>query len=225
MYLMVCTRPDIAFAVCFLARACAAPEKRHLKSVMKLVKYLKGTMNDGIFYPTTKSGENAKFELKGYADAAFADCLQTRKTTGGYLFCLNNAPLTWQSKRQSLVVTSTTEGEYVAVCEAAKEAVWLRLLLADMGCEQIGPTLIYEDNDGAKAQTENPLHHKRTKHVDIAYHYSRQLVSDEIVILERIDTKDQLADIMTKPLVRSVFERLYNMLGMKATALVALKAV
>ena len=217
MYLMVCTRPDIAFAVNFLARSCASPENRHMQSVIKLVRYLKGTRTKGLFYPARQDDEPVSVNLIGYVDAAFGDCVVTRKSTSGYLFCLNGAPLTWKSGRQSIVTTSTTEAEYIAACDGAKEAVWLRRLLEDMGCVAAEPTKLYEDNNSCIAQVENPLHHKRTKHIDIAYHFTRQMVEEDVVTMEKIDTTEQLADMLTKPLGKTLFSKHFEVLGMKDT--------
>jgi hypothetical protein len=219
MYLMVCTRPDIAFAVNFLARACAAPEKRHMQSVMNLARYLKGTQTKGIFYPAKQKGEAFTLNLHGYIDSAFADCKLTRKSTSGYLFSVNNAPITWRSGRQSIVTTSTTEAEYVAACDGSKEAVWLRKLFEELGCEMIQPTILFEDNNSCIAQTENPLHHKRTKHIDVYYHYTRQMVEEDIVVLKRIDTSDQVADMLTKPLRKTLFKKHVDCLNMRCTEL------
>jgi hypothetical protein len=215
---MVCTRPDIAFAVNFLARSCAAPERRHMHSVIKLVRYLKGTMAKGIFYPSgNKTGQSIMLDLVGFIDSAYADCVVSRKSTGGYLFCLNSAPLTWRSNRQSIVTTSTTESEYVTACDGTKEAVWLRNLFEDMGCLAIGATVLFEDNNSCIAQTENPLHHKRTKHIDVYYHFTRQMVEEGVVILEKVDTSDQLADMLTKPLGKTLFRKHIDKLGMRCT--------
>lgn len=217
MYLMVCTRPDIAFAVNFLARFCAAPEQRHMQSVIKLARYLKGTRELGIFYPTSLPDDTDEINLTGYVDAAFADCKTTRKSTSGYVFCINGSPVTWKSGKQTLVTTSTTEAEYVAACDGAKETVWLRNLLCDVGCILVEPTVLYEDNNSCISQTENPLHHKRTKHIDVYYHYTRQMVEERVLILEKIDTSDQLADIMTKPLGKVLFSKHVSSLHMRCT--------
>jgi hypothetical protein len=220
MYLMVCTRPDIAFVVNYLARSATAPERRHLMSVMNVARYLKGTSTLGIFYPTTKPGNEVQMNLEGYVDAAFADCLESRRSTSGYLFCVNGSPLTWRSGRQSIVTTSSTEAEYVAAFEGTKEAVWLRKLLTDIGFEPQGPTTLYEDNNGCISQTENPLHHKRTKHVGVDYHYTREKVEEGIVQLVKIDTKDQVADMLTKPLGKVLFRKLIACLNMRNTTTV-----
>jgi hypothetical protein len=173
-----------------------------------------------LFYPASQKGEPKSVLLVGYVDAAFADCKVGRKSTGGFLFCINSAPITWQSKRQSVVTTSSTEAEYVAACEATKEAIWLRQLLEDMGFAQESATVLYEDNHSTIAQTENPLHHKRTKHIDVSYHFTREMVKEKVVVLKWISTDDQPADMLTKPLPKSVFKKFYKMLGMRATTTV-----
>lgn len=87
-----------------------------------------------------------------------------------------------------------------------------------MGCPPNGPTTLYEDNNSCIAQTENPLHHKRTKHIDIAYHLTRQMVEENVVRLERVDSENQLADMFTKPLGPMRFQKLFKMLNMRATS-------
>ncbi len=144
-----------------------------MNSVIRLVKYLQGTICENILYSTIKPSEKPKFDLTGYADVVFDNCIISRKTTGEYLFCLNDVLLTWQSKRQLIVVTFTTKREYIAACNVTKEAVWFRCLFENMGCEQKNPTVLYEDNTSAKFQTENSLYYKKTKYVDIIYHYTR----------------------------------------------------
>ncbi len=94
-----------------------------------------------------------------------------------------------------------------------------------MDYEQKNSAMLYEDNTSAKFQTENSLHHKKTKYVDIIYHYTRQIVSENVVKLKWIDTFKQMADLMTKPLVKPVFEKLYSKLGMKTTKIVAINKV
>ena len=184
---------------------------------MKLVRYLKGTNSLGIFYPRRQHNAPLKVEIISYVDSAFADCLETRKSTGGYLVLLNGSPLTWRSGKQSIVTHSTTEAEYVQASDGTKEIVWVRNLLTDMGVKIEGPTVLYEDNNGCIAMTENPLHHKRTKHIDISYHYTRDMVENEIVVLKKVSSEEQLADILTKPLGKVAFQRLVKGLNMRET--------
>ncbi len=133
--------------------------------------------------------------------------------------------MTWKSGRQSVVTHSSTEAEYVAASDGAKEAVWLRGLLENMDHEQLGPTVLFEDNNSCIAQSENPLHHKRTKHIDIAYHYTRQMVEEDVVYLERVGTEDQIADVLTKPLDKILFGKHFDALNMRSTRVVDLATV
>jgi len=133
----------------------------------------------------------------------------------------NSSPLTWGSGKQTLVTTSTTEAEYVAACHGTKEMVWLRNLLEDMGCLSVEPTVLYEDNNSCIAQTENPLHYKRTKHIDVYYHYTRQMMEEGLVVLHKIDTTEQVADMLTKPLGKTLFRKHMSALGMRDAKVIA----
>ena len=117
MYAMVATRPDLAHSVGVVSRYMSNPSKQHWDAVRNILRYLRGTSELSLCY-----GEQ-DMSVRGYADSDYAGSVDSRKSTGGYLFCFNGAPLTWQSKRQSVVTTSTTEAEYVAACEGNKEAI------------------------------------------------------------------------------------------------------
>ena len=156
-----------------------------MQSVLKLVRYLKGIRTKRLFYPAREVDKPVIVDLVGY------DCLVTRKSTSGYLFCINGTSVTWKSSRQSVITTSSTEAEYVSACDGTKKAVWLRHLLENMGCTATKPTVLHEDNNSCIAQTENSQHHKKTKHIDIAYHFTRQMVDENVVVLVKIDTAYQ----------------------------------
>ena len=126
---------------------------------------------------------------------------------------LANGVITWLSKRQVTVSLSTAEAEYVALCSATQEAIWLRRLLGELGWDQEKPTKIYEDNQGTIAMSKNPVNHSRTKHIDIKYHFVRDAVQNNIIELEYCQTEKMLADIMTKPLARGQFEMLRAKMG------------
>ena len=128
---------------------------------------------------------------------------------------LNGAPLTWKSGHQSIVTTSSTEAEYVAACECTKEIVWLRKMLSTMMIEASEPTVMYEDNNSCIAQIENPLNHKCTNQIEIYYHHTKQMVKENVVKLWSINTEEQLADILTKPLTKTVFQKHLISLGYK----------
>ena len=199
MWAMVGTRPDIAFAVGALGRFASAPSERHLKMARRVVCYLKATGNARIFYPRLPS--DAESSLEGFADADWGGCHATRRSTTGYVFTLNGAPISWQSKRQQTVALSSTEAEYMAACHATKEVVWLRGLLGDLGLQLDTPTVVREDNKGCLDLAGNPRHHQRTKHIDIQYHFIREKIEEGVLELVQCPTDQQLGDIFTKPLV------------------------
>lgn len=201
MYAMVSTRPDIAFATGFLGKYARNPDERHLDAAKVAIKYLVGTKNAYIEY---KQSSNP-LKIEGYCDSDYAGDLQSRKSTSGYVFMLNGAPISWSSKRQGCVATSSTEAEYMAASHAAKEAIWLRRLMGELGYPQKDPTIIHEDSTGCIGMSKNPIHHSKTKHIDVQYHFIRERVEKGEVILQKITSQDQIADAFTKPLDRVKF--------------------
>jgi hypothetical protein len=126
--------------------------------------------------------------------------------------------ISYQSKRQPCVALSTTEAEYMACCSAAREAIWLRGGLSELGFEQKLPTLIHEDNQGCIALVRNPVNHERTKHIDVRFHFIRDSVEKGLVIVRYCATKDMIADILTKPLHRPQHVLCFQGLGIKTTS-------
>ncbi|KAE8822081.1 hypothetical protein HRS9139_10470 [Pyrenophora teres f. teres] len=202
MYLMLCTRPDIAYAVSQLSRFAANPSKKHLEAAKRLLRYLKGTSGMGLEIDSNSSGG-----LLGYTDANWGRD-SDRRSTGGYVFLLNGTAISWSSKRQATVALSSCEAEYIAELEAAKEAIWLRGLLSSLNltAKASGPVRILGDNEGALALAKNPMFHARTKHLDIRYHFVREKVEEGLVHMEWVSGKENLADGLTKPLVKQPFE-------------------
>ena len=199
MYLMQGTRPDLAHSVGKVARFSKNPGPAHVKAVKRVMRYVSGTLGAGICY------RRGSWNLIGYADADFAGDVRDRKSTSGTLFMLSGGPVRWASKKQTCVSLSTTEAEYVSLCMATKEAIWLRRLLSEMGCADQGPTLILEDNQGAIAMTENERITPRTKHISVKYHFVRHAVKKGTIVIEYCPTEEMLADIMTKALSPSKF--------------------
>ena len=138
----------------------------------------------------------------GYSDTDSAGDVQDRRSTSRNVFLLGGGAITWFSRKQSSVALSTVEAEYMALSVATQEAVWLRHLQEELGVTETGPTLIYEDNQGAISMAKNPVFHKRTKHVQIRYHFLREAVEQGTITLKYCCTDDMLADSFTKALAR-----------------------
>ncbi|KAG6590645.1 RxLR effector candidate protein [Phytophthora cinnamomi] len=161
----------------------------------------------------------AELCVAGYSDADWAGDIESRRSTSGYAFMMNGGCISWRSKKQRTVALSSTEAEYMALSEATQEAVWLKVFLRELGEMASDEAIkIYEDNQGSIALAKNPEFHKRTKHIDIRYHFVREKVEDGQVVLEYCSTKDMLADIMTKAITSVQFEVLRHKLGIQGAA-------
>ncbi|UYV81871.1 hypothetical protein LAZ67_20002749 [Cordylochernes scorpioides] len=213
MYLMTGTRPDIAYAVSRVSQFMNNPGPSHWTAVKKIFGYLKATKNIGICF----GGSSCTTSLIGFSDADFGGDLDTRKSTTGYVFMLNNGPISWCSQKQNCVSLSTTESEYIAASKATKEAIWLRHLLRELHQEQVKPTTIFCDNQSCIRLVHNPEYHKRTKHIDISYHFIRDHFQNHAIDLLYVCSNDQAADIFTKALPPERFRRLRSQLGLFET--------
>ncbi|KAJ9538974.1 hypothetical protein OSB04_031707 [Centaurea solstitialis] len=191
MYLTA-SRPDIMFATCVCARYQAKPKESHLAAVKRIFRYLKGTPYYGIWYP-----KGLGFELQAYTDADYGGCNMDRKSTSGHLQFLGNKLVSWASKKQQCVSTSTAESEYVAAASC---------------CSQIP---IYCDSKSAIAISANPVQHSKTKHIDIRYHFLKDNVEKENIELYFVNTEYQLADLFTKALDEKRFKFLISRLEME----------
>lgn len=213
MFAMIETRPDIANAVSIVSRFAQNPSQTHMKAARRIIAYLSTTCDRGITY-----GEG-DINLQGYCDANWAGDRETRKSTGSYLFTMNGGPVSWMAKLQPTVATSTCVAEYIAISFAVKEATWLRLLLVGIipgnQASKYAKILIRTDSQSALSLAENPVHHDRTKHVDVVYHYIRQEIKSDRIELRYIQTDLMPADGLTKPLGSVKFHRFLGMLGMR----------
>ena len=204
MFLAIVSRPDIAYSVNLVSKYLNKHNSEHWGAVKRIFAYLKGTLDYGIEYCSGGSNLN----LVGYSDADFAGDVETRRSTSGFLFELAGGPVTWSSQRQKLVTLSTTESEYVAASSACKEAVWLRKLLRNLNCGSEKATVIFVDNQSAIRLVKNPEYHKRTKHIDIRYHFIREKSEAKEIAVEYVPSELQKADIFTKALTKQRFKSL-----------------
>ena len=209
-YAAIATRPDLSLAVGMLSQHMVNPGTDHWSGVKRVLRYVKGTLDYGLRF---EASPDDSFALHGYSDADWAGCNETRKSMSGQVFKMGNCTISWRSRKQSIVALSTTEAEYVAMCEAAQEAVWLRRLLSDIGFTQKAPTVIAEDNQGAICLTQNPKDHSRTKHIDIKFHYIREKVAAKELQVRYCATGDMIADTLTKGLPKPAFEKFRAEMG------------
>ena len=206
LYFSICTRPDLAQAVGALARYMARPTVDHWQAAKGVLRYVAGTADHGIIFSRGANG------LVGYCDADFAGDVDSRRSTTGFVFCLYGGAISWNSRLQPTVAVSTVEAEYMSAAAAVKEALWLRVLLAELGVS-VHPLRVYCDNQGAIKLLKHPIASQRSKHIDVLYHFAREKVMAGDVEFIYISTTDMVADIFTKPLSKGKFEICKRALG------------
>jgi len=158
----------------------------------------------GILY---KRGE-LNCELEGWSDSDYAGDLDDRKITSGYVYKLGSGAISWSSKKQAIVTLSTTEAEFVAASSCACQGVWLRKILHHLCQTQRSCTKIYCDNSSSIKLSKNHILHGRCKHIDVRYHFLRDLTKDGTIELVHCASENQMADILTKPLKLESFCKL-----------------
>ncbi|KAK4409816.1 Retrovirus-related Pol polyprotein from transposon TNT 1-94 [Sesamum angolense] len=191
MYLMVSTRPDIAYAVSCLSRYMSNAGLPHWEALKWLLRYLNGSVSAGIKFSKHTDGVS----LVGYVDSNYANDRDSRRSTTSYVFTLCGACISWKSQLQNIVALSTTEAEYIATTEAFKEAIWLKGILTEIGFLNKKVT-IFSDSQSSIQLCKNPVFHDRTKHIDVRYHFIRDIVGKEIINLEKINSENNPADMV-----------------------------
>lgn len=210
MYAMLGTRPDLAFAIGLLARFSSDPSSTHWSSLVHVLRYLQHTKDLGITYGPGLD------ELEGYTDADFATSdPERRRVTSGYVFKLWGGAISYQSKRQPSVTLATGDAEYIALSQAAREMMWLRSLLYELGFNPKGATTIFCDNQAAIAIAKNPVAHTRSKQIDIRFHYVRELVERNVLHAQYTPTSTMLADGLTKALAPVNIARFHTLFGLR----------
>jgi ribonuclease HI len=193
MYASVATRPDITHAVSALSRFLDNPGSTHWEAVKRVFRYLAGTRTFALTY----SGD--KQDLVGYTDADGAS-EEHRHAISGYAFLIDRGTVSWYSHKQEIVTLSTAEAEYVAAMHAAKEAIWLCRLIFELFPLPTTPTTIHCDNQAVIKLAMDDNYHARTKHIDICYHFIRQVIAEKTITLIYCPTDDMAADFLTKSL-------------------------
>ncbi|GJU82987.1 retrovirus-related pol polyprotein from transposon TNT 1-94 [Tanacetum coccineum] len=207
MYAMVCTKPDLAHAVGVVSRFLSNPGKKHWEAVKWIFRYLRGTSKLGITFG------NGKPMLVGFTDSDMAGNKDNMKSTSGYLMTFAGGAVSWQSRLQKCVALSTTEAEYMAATEACKELLWLKRFLQELGFKQQRYAVLC-DNQSAIHLAKNSMFHKRTKHIDIRYHWIRDAIEDGMFELNKVHTDDNASDMLTKAVAREKLKVCCSIAGM-----------
>ena len=211
IYVMTGTRPDLCYIVTKLSQHMAKPLNSHLVMAKHVLRYLKGSIDQGLKF---QKSSNA-LQLSGYCDSDWG-ASEDRRSISGYGFQLSEAgPLiSWKSQKQKSVALSTCEAEYMALATATQEARFLRQLFADMTAKDKDRVILHVDNQSAIALAKNPVHHQRSKHIDIKYHFVRSELQNNVIQLEYIPSECNVADVFTKPVSRVRLDRFVNIMGM-----------
>ncbi|PWA59587.1 homogeneously-staining region [Artemisia annua] len=204
IYLTI-TRPDLSFAAQVLSQFSHNPSTVHMKALMRVMRYIKLCPGQGLHFSS-----NTNLSLMAYCDSDWAACPITRRSVTGYAIFLGNCLISWISKKQLVVSRSSTEAEYRALADCTCEITWLKCLLQDLTVKIPQPVSILCDNESAIALASNPVHHARTKHIEIDCHFVRDKIKANQILPSYIPTKYQAADVLTKGLPKVLH---YNCLG------------
>ena len=177
----------------------------------RVLRYIKSIIDLGIFY---KRGCEA--ELSAYTDSDYARDIDDRKSTSGYVFMMSGGAVAWASKKQPVVTLSTTEAEYVAAAFCASQCIWMQQILKQIEDNMSKCVRVRCDNSSTIKLANNSVFHGRSKHIDVRFHFLRDLTKRGTIAIEYCRTEDQLADVMTKPLNLDQFEKLRGLLGVQA---------
>jgi hypothetical protein len=207
MYIAVGTYPDIAFAVSKLSQFLDCYRRVHWQATLHVLQYLKGTRHLHLLLG------GPLFSLVGFSDSSWAE-EESHHSHMGYCYAVSSGVISWSSCHQATIAGSSTEAEYIAVSEAAHEAVWLRSLLHELELLPSGPTTIFCDNNGTIALSFDQAFHACVKHVDVWYHFIREQVDAKHLTVKRVSSAKNVADIFTKPLAKPLFEKHRARLGL-----------
>ena len=217
MYLASHTRPDISFSVNLLARYSSCPTRRHWNGVKHILRYLRGTMDMGLYYTNVP-----KAELIGYADAGYMSDPHNARSKTGYLFTCGDTAISWRSTKQSITATSSNHAEILAIHEASRECFWLRSVIhhirgsCGLSFSKEVPTTLYEDNVACIVQLKNGyIKGDRTKHISPKFFFTHDLQKKGDITVQSIRLNNNLVDLFTKVLPTATFERLVHSIGMR----------
>ncbi|KAK1410452.1 hypothetical protein QVD17_36989 [Tagetes erecta] len=202
------TRPDVSFAANRLSQFMHAPTQKHWQALKRVLRYLKGTIYHGLFL-----SRGSPLTLTAFADSDWGGTNDGGRSTSAYLLYLGSNIISWRSSRQKSVSRSSTEAEYKALANAAAELSWVQNILQELGITLPHCPRLFCDNTGATYLCANPVYHSRMKHVALDYHFVRERVTSGLLQVFHINTADQPADVLTKPLSRGPFLKFRSKIG------------
>ncbi|CAM8903390.1 unnamed protein product [Rhodiola kirilowii] len=200
MYLMNCTRPDIAYTVSRLARYMSNPGTEHWNAIVRIMRYLRFTRNYSLHYTRYPK------VIEGYTDASW---ISDSKATSGYVFTLGGAAISWKSSKQTLITQSTMEAEFVALDKCGEEAEWLRNFVEDIpGWKNpVPPICLYCDNQSIIGRAQNIMYNGKSRHIRQRHNTIRQLLSSGVISIDYVRSKENISDPLTKGLNRDQVEK------------------
>ena len=202
LYYSINSRPDISAAVAILSRKVESPTKTDLNEVKRVLRYLKATKEKRL----RLSNADKYGTIETFCDADWASDVIDRKSMSGVIIFFNGGPVHWFSRKQSLVTLSSTEAEYISLSEAGKEIKWFKMLLEDFNCQQTEPIIVNEDNQSCIRLASDEKSVNRSKHIDIKFHYIRDMVANNEIKLVYCPTEDMVADVLTKPIATNKYK-------------------
>ena len=211
MYVMNCTRPDIAYAVSMLSRFTNNPNEYHWKAMVRVLGYLKHTQNFALHY------EKYPAVLEGYCDANWITSSNDTRSTSGYVFTLGRGAVSWKSSKQTCIARSTMEAEFIALDRAGEEAEWLRNFLEDIPNwpKPVPAVCIHCDSQAAIGRAKNVLYNGKSRHIRRRHDTVRQLLSNGIISIDYVKSKENIADPLTKGIPRELIRNLSKGMGLR----------
>jgi len=186
------------------------PSEDHMDAAMRIIRYLKSAPVKGLMF-----SKHNHLDIDGYTDADWAGSVTDRRSTSGYITFVGGNLVTWRSKKQKVVASSSAEAEFRGMTKGLYELLWLKKLLTEIGFPPVSAMNLFCDNKAAIAVAQNPVQHDRTKHVEVDRHFIKQNVEAKIVQFPFVKSGDQLADMLTKAVAGRDFHNSLNKLGVE----------
>jgi hypothetical protein len=211
MYAQVCTCLDLAFITGMLGRFQSNPGLDHGRAVKKVLRYMQGTKDYMLTYRRSHN-----IEVVGYSDADYAGCVDSKKSTSGYIFTLARGAISWKSSNQTIIASSMMHAEYIACYEATEQAVWLNNFIPELKVVNniSKPLLLYCDNEHSVFYSHNNKSSAATRHIDIKYYVVKDRILDQTIDVKYLSITRMLVDLLTKGLPPSIFREYVADMGL-----------